>query len=81
MRQVSRQGLQPCKDTGWLEIGGCGMIHPNVFEAVEYDSDIYTGFAFGFGIDRMAMLKYNLNDLRTLFEGDSKFLNQFPVFP
>ena len=75
------KGCRICKQSGWLEIGGCGMIHPNVFEAVGYDSDHYTGFAFGFGIDRMAMLKYRLPDLRQLFEGNGAFLGQFPVFP
>ena len=60
---------------GWIEIGGCGMIHPNVFECVNYDTDKYTGFAFGFGIDRMAMTAYNLPDLRQLFEGDAEFSN------
>ncbi len=68
-----------CKGTGWLELGGCGMVHPNVFEAVGIDSENYTGFAFGFGIDRMAMLYYGLTDLRTMFEGNSKFLNQFNI--
>ena len=76
----SGKGCRICKQTGWLEIGGCGMIHPNVFEAVDYDSEEYTGFAFGFGIDRMAMLKYSLPDLRQLFEGNYKFLGQFPLF-
>ncbi len=69
-----------CKGTGWLEIGGCGMIHPNVFESVGYDSERYTGFAFGFGLDRMAMLKYRIDDLRTFFDGSQEFLEQFPVF-
>ena len=55
------------------------MIHPNVFEAVDLDSESYTGFAFGFGIDRIAMMKFGLKDLRQLFEGDEAFLNQFPV--
>lgn len=64
---------------GWLEIGGCGMIHPNVFECVGYDSERLTGFAFGFGLDRMAMLKYGLRDLRQLFSGDRDFLGQFPA--
>ncbi len=73
------KGCRLCKQTGWLEIGGCGMIHPNVFESVGYDSEVYSGFAFGFGIDRMAMLKYNLPDLRQLFEGDGAFLGQFPL--
>lgn len=73
------KGCRLCKQSGWLEVGGCGMIHPNVFESVDYDSEAYTGFAFGFGIDRMAMLKYNLPDLRQLFEGNAPFLGQFPV--
>jgi phenylalanyl-tRNA synthetase alpha chain len=72
-------GCRICKNTGWLEIGGCGMIHPNVFENVEYDSEHYTGFAFGFGMDRMAMLKYKLNDLRQLFDGSLAFLSRFPT--
>lgn len=72
-------GCRICKMTGWLEIGGSGMIHPNVFEAVGIDSERYTGFAFGFGIDRMAMLKYGLTDLRQLFEGQQAFLGQFPT--
>jgi len=76
----SGKGCRLCKQTGWLEVGGCGMIHPNVFESVEYDSEAYTGFAFGFGIDRMAMLKYKLDDLRTLFEGSHNFLGHFPIF-
>jgi len=69
-----------CKGTGWLEIGGCGMIHPNVFEAVGIDSEEYSGFAFGFGMDRMAMLKYGLPDLRQLFEPSRDFLSAFPLF-
>jgi len=73
------KGCRICKNTGWLEIGGCGMIHPNVFESVDYDSEGYTGFAFGFGIDRMAMLKYNLSDLRQLFSGQAEFMEKFPV--
>jgi phenylalanyl-tRNA synthetase alpha chain len=72
-------GCKLCKHSGWLEIGGCGMTHPNVFEAVGIDSEEWSGFAFGFGIDRMAMLKYGLNDLRTLFAGERDFLSQFPV--
>ncbi len=73
------KGCRLCKDTGWIEIGGAGMIHPNVFEAVELDSEIYTGFAFGFGIDRMAMMKYKVPDLRQLFEGSVSYLGQYPV--
>jgi phenylalanyl-tRNA synthetase alpha chain len=72
------KGCRTCKDTGWIEIGGCGMIHPNVFEAVGYDSSLYSGFAFGFGIDRMAMSRFALPDLRQLFEGDYEFLGNFP---
>jgi phenylalanyl-tRNA synthetase alpha chain len=78
--RCSGKGCRLCKETGWLEVGGCGMIHPNVFEAVEYDSEFYSGFAFGFGIDRMAMLRYDLDDLRQLFEGNDPYLAQFPVF-
>ncbi len=74
------QGCRTCKNTGWIEIGGCGMIHPNVFEAVGYDSSLYSGFAFGFGIDRIAMNRFALPDLRQLFEGDYKFLGNFPIF-
>lgn len=65
----------------WLELGGLGMIHPNVLEAVSLDSETYTGFAFGFGIDRIAMLRYGLNDLRQLFDGNQAFLGQFPINP
>lgn len=73
------KGCRTCKETGWIEIGGCGMIHPNVFEAVDYDSSLYSGFAFGFGIDRIAMSRFSLPDLRQLFEGDYKFLGNFPI--
>ena len=73
-------GCNLCKHTGWLEAGGCGMIHPNVFENVNYDSDQYTGFAFGFGIDRMAMIAFGIDDLRIMFEGDHAFQSQFPIY-
>ena len=73
------KGCKLCKNTGWIEIGGCGLVHPNVFECVNYDVEKYTGFAFGFGIDRMAMTAYNLPDLRQLFDGDSEFQKQFPA--
>ena len=66
-----------CKATGWLEIGGCGMVHPNVFKAVGYDSERYSGFAFGMGIERIAMLKYGIDDLRSFFENDVRMLEQF----
>lgn len=70
-------GCRVCKNTGWLEILGCGMIHPKVLENCNIDSEVYTGFAFGFGVDRFAMLRYGINDLRILFENDIKFLEQF----
>jgi len=65
-----------CKGTGWLEILGCGMVHPVVFENVGYDPERYTGFAFGMGVDRVAMLKYGINDIRLLYENDVRFLGQ-----
>lgn len=71
------KGCNVCKHTGWLEILGCGMVHPNVLEACNIDSKKYTGFAFGMGIERAAMLKYGVNDLRLYFENDLRFLNQF----
>ncbi len=67
-----------CKGTGWLELGGSGMVHPAVLRAVGYDPDVVSGWAFGFGIDRMAMLQHGVRDLRLLFEGDRRFLEQFP---
>jgi len=66
-----------CKQTGWLEILGCGMIDPAVFTAVEYDPEVYTGFAFGLGVERVAMLKYGIGDLRMFFENDVRFVSQF----
>lgn len=66
-----------CKETGWVEILGCGMIDPEVFRAVNYDPEAYTGFAFGLGVERVAMLKYGINDLRLFFENDIRFLQQF----
>jgi phenylalanyl-tRNA synthetase alpha chain len=71
------KGCNVCKHTGWLEILGCGMVHPNVLEASNIDSNKYTGFAFGMGIERAAMLKYGVNDLRLYFENDLRFLDQF----
>ncbi|MDH3973664.1 MAG: phenylalanine--tRNA ligase subunit alpha [Deltaproteobacteria bacterium] len=70
-------GCRVCKETGWLEILGAGMIDPEVFKAVGYDPDLYTGFAFGMGVERIAMLKYGIKDLRMFFENDVRFLNQF----
>lgn len=71
------KGCRVCKETGWIELLGCGMVHPNVFKAVGINSEKYTGFAFGIGMDRLAMFRYGINDLRTLFENDSRFLEQF----
>lgn len=71
------KGCNVCKYTGWLELLGCGMVHPNVLEACNIDSNRYTGFAFGMGIERAAMLKYEVNDLRLYFENDIRFLEQF----
>jgi phenylalanyl-tRNA synthetase alpha chain len=71
------KGCNVCKYTGWLELLGCGMVHPNVLESCNIDSRKYTGFAFGMGIERAAMLKYQVNDLRLYFENDLRFLDQF----
>ncbi|MBA56001.1 MAG: phenylalanine--tRNA ligase subunit alpha [Pseudomonadales bacterium] len=70
-------GCRVCSHTGWLEILGCGMVHPKVFEHVNVDSEKYTGFAFGMGVERLTMLRYGVNDLRLFFENDLKFLRQF----
>lgn len=71
------KGCKVCKGTGWMEVLGCGMVNPKVFEAVNYDTEKYTGFAFGMGIDRIAMLRYGINDIRLLFSSDIRFLRQF----
>ena len=71
------KGCRLCKQAGWLEILGCGMVDPNVFRAVGYDSDKYTGYAFGMGIERIALLRYGIDDIRLFFENDLRFLNQF----
>lgn len=71
------KGCRICKNTGWLEILGCGMVHPNVLTMAGIDSERYTGWAFGIGIDRLAMLRYGITDLRSLFENDLRFLKQF----
>jgi phenylalanyl-tRNA synthetase alpha chain len=76
-RLCGGKGCNVCKYTGWLEVLGCGMVHPNVLEACNIDSKKYTGFAFGMGIERAAMLKYQVNDLRLYFENDKRFLDQF----
>ena len=73
----SGNGCRVCKNTGWLEIMGCGMVDPAVFSSVNYNTDIYSGFAFGMGVERIAMLKYGINDIRLFFENDIRFLRQF----
>ena len=73
-------GCRVCKHTGWLEIAGCGMVHPHVLEASGIDAERYTGYAFGAGIDRLAMLRYDVNDVRLFFENDLRFLRQFATF-
>ena len=74
------KGCRTCKLSGWLEISGCGMVHPNVLQASGVDPERYTGYAFGMGIDRLAMLRYGVNDLRLFFENDLRFLRQFRTF-
>jgi phenylalanyl-tRNA synthetase alpha chain len=71
------KGCRMCKQAGWLEILGCGMVHPNVLRNVGYDTEKYTGYAFGMGIDRIAILRYGIEDIRLFFENDVRFLNQF----
>jgi phenylalanyl-tRNA synthetase alpha chain len=73
------RGCGMCKQSGWLEILGSGMVHPAVFEAVGYDPERYTGFAFGMGIERVALLKWGVEDIRLLYENDLRFLEQFPL--
>jgi phenylalanyl-tRNA synthetase alpha chain len=73
----SGHGCRVCKQTGWLEVAGCGMVHPNVFAACGIDSERFGGFAFGFGIERLAMLRYGVPDLRLFYENDLRFLAQF----
>ena len=71
------KGCRVCSHTGWLEVMGCGMVHPRVFESSNIDTEKYTGFAFGMGVERLAMLRYGVNDLRLFFENDLRFLQQF----
>ncbi len=71
------QGCRVCKQSGWLEVLGCGMVHPNVLKACDIDPTVYQGFAFGMGVERLAMLRYQINDLRLFFENDIRFLRQF----
>jgi phenylalanyl-tRNA synthetase alpha chain len=72
-------GCGMCKHTGWIEVLGSGMVHPAVFETVGYDPEIYTGFAFGVGIERLALLKWGVEDIRLFYENDLRFLEQFPL--
>jgi len=76
--QCDGVGCAMCKKTGWIEIGGCGMVHPAVFEAVGYDPERNTGFAWGIGIERVAILRYQVEDIRLFYENDLRFLEQFP---
>ena len=71
------KGCRVCKHSGWLEVLGSGMVHPHVFQAVGYDPEKYSGYAFGMGIERTAMLRYNIDDIRILYENDVRFLKQF----
>jgi len=71
------RGCSVCKNSGWIEMLGCGMVHPNVLKAVNYDSEIYTGYAFGIGVERVAMFKYKIDDIRLFYENDLRFLKQF----
>jgi phenylalanyl-tRNA synthetase alpha chain len=73
----SGKGCNVCKHSGWLEISGAGMVDPEVFKAVKYDPELYTGFAFGLGLERIAMIRYALTDIRMLYENDMRFLKQF----
>ena len=73
------KGCGMCKGTGWIEVLGSGMVHPAVFEAVGYDPERYTGFAFGVGIERLALLKWGVEDIRLFYENDLRFLEQFPL--
>ena len=70
-------GCRVCKQTGWLEVLGCGIVHPHVLDGVGIDSERYTGYAFGMGVERLAMLRYGVSDLRHFFDNDLRFLGQF----
>jgi len=75
--RVNDDRCRPCKGSGWIELGGSGMVHPNVLKSVGVDPTVYSGFAFGFGLERMAALLYNIDDIRHMFENDVRFLEQF----
>ena len=74
---VGGKGCNVCKQTGWIEVLGAGMVHPNVLEMAGFDSKKYTGFAFGIGVERIAMLKYGVDDIRHFYTNDVRFLKQF----
>ena len=71
------KGCRFCKGEGWIEILGAGMVHPNVLRNCNIDPDVYSGYAFGMGIERIALLKYHIDDMRLLYENDTRFLGQF----
>jgi phenylalanyl-tRNA synthetase alpha chain len=73
------KGCRLCKQSGWIEIGGSGLVNPRVFEAVKLDPKVWQGFAFGFGIERMAIIKYGIDDIRLFYENDLRFLRQFTI--
>ena len=75
--QCGGHGCRMCKQTGWLEILGCGMVHPRVLEMGGYDPNEVSGFAFGMGVERIAMLKYGIDDIRHFYTNDLRFLSQF----
>ena len=75
--QCGGKGCRVCKGSGWIEILGCGMVHPNVLKVGGVDTEKYTGFAFGMGVERIAMLKYGIDDIRLLYENDMRFIEQF----
>ncbi|MBX3289631.1 MAG: phenylalanine--tRNA ligase subunit alpha [Acidobacteria bacterium] len=76
-QQPTGERCRPCKGSGWIELGGCGMVHPNVLKACSVDPQVYSGFAFGFGLERMAAMLFNIDDIRHMFENDVRFLEQF----
>jgi phenylalanyl-tRNA synthetase alpha chain len=75
--EFGNERCRPCKGSGWIELGGSGMVHPNVLRACNVDPTVYSGFAFGFGLERMCSLMYSLDDIRLMFDNDVRFLEQF----
>jgi phenylalanyl-tRNA synthetase alpha chain len=71
------RGCRVCSQSGWIELGGCGMVDPNVLSGVGIDPEEYTGFAFGFGLERIAMVRYDIDEIKTFFDGDTRFLAQY----